>query len=59
MQAGDQIFFDNYKQDGNIGIYPGEGKFIGAQSPNGVSIEDMTQSYWKERFIHRFIHRIN
>lgn len=57
MQPGDLVFFDTYKKDGHVGIYLGNGKFIGAQSSTGVAIADMAQGYWKERFNHR-INRI-
>ncbi|MDE5055371.1 NlpC/P60 family protein [Niallia taxi] len=53
MEPGDLVFFDTYKKDGHVGIYIGDGKFIGAQSSNGVAIEDMTSGYWKEKFNHR------
>src|SRR6184192_3695367 len=50
MKPGDLVFFDTYKPDGHVGIYIGSGKFIGAQTPTGVAIEDMTKGYWKEKF---------
>jgi peptidoglycan DL-endopeptidase CwlO len=50
MKPVDLVFFDTYKLDGHVGIYIGNGKFIGSQSSTGVSIEDMTKGYWKERF---------
>jgi len=50
MQPGDLVFFDTYKTDGHVGIYVGDGKFIGAQSSTGVAIADMTQGYWKRTF---------
>ncbi|MCQ6281087.1 bifunctional lytic transglycosylase/C40 family peptidase [Bacillus sp. EB600] len=50
MQPGDLVFFDTYKPDGHVGIYIGNGKFIGAQTSKGVAIVDMTKDYWKERF---------
>ncbi|WP_338473313.1 bifunctional lytic transglycosylase/C40 family peptidase (plasmid) [Niallia sp. XMNu-256] len=47
MQPGDLVFFDTYKKDGHVGIYMGNGKFIGAQSSTGVAIADMSPgSYW-------------
>lgn len=49
MQPGDIVFFDTYKKNGHVGIYVGNGKFIGAQS-KGVGIADMTSGYWKEKF---------
>lgn len=36
MKPGDLVFFDTYKVDGHVGIYMGDGKFIGA--------------YWKKKF---------
>lgn len=50
MQQGDLVFFDTYKKDGHVGIYIGNGKFIGAQSTTGVAIADMSKGYWKEKF---------
>ena len=42
MKPGDLVFFDTYKPDGHVGIYIGNGKFIGAQPSTGVAIENMT-----------------
>ena len=51
MNPGDLVFFDTYKTDGHVGIYIGDGKFIGAQTDTSVAIADMTQgSYWAEVF---------
>ncbi|MFI9225264.1 NlpC/P60 family protein [Peribacillus frigoritolerans] len=50
MKPGDVVFFDTYKVDGHVGIYVGNGKFIGAQSSTGVAIADMTKGYWKDTF---------
>ncbi|WP_442417891.1 C40 family peptidase [Neobacillus ginsengisoli] len=50
MQPGDLVFFDTYKKDGHVGIYIGDGKFIGSQSSTGVAIADMTSGYWKNKF---------
>jgi peptidoglycan DL-endopeptidase CwlO len=50
IKPGDLVFFDTYKRDGHVGIYIGNGKFIGAQPNTGVAIEDMTKGYWKEKF---------
>ncbi|MFT9494381.1 MULTISPECIES: NlpC/P60 family protein [Bacillota] len=58
IQPGDLVFFDTYKKDGHVGIYIGEGKFIGAQSSTGVAIADMSQGYWKEKFNNR-VNRVN
>ena len=51
IQPGDLVFFDTYKTDGHVGIYIGNGKFIGAQTSTGVAIADMKPgSYWAEVF---------
>jgi cell wall-associated NlpC family hydrolase len=50
LQPGDLVFFDTYKQDGHVGIYIGNGQFIGSQCTTGVAIADMTSGYWKAKF---------
>ena len=51
IQPGDLVFFDTYKIDGHVGIYIGNGKFIGAQSSTGVAIADMSAgTYWSDVF---------
>lgn len=55
LQPGDLVFFDTYKKDGHVGIYIGNGKFIGSQSSTGVAIADMTNGYWKKRFNGRVV----
>lgn len=55
MQPGDLVFFDTYKRDGHVGIYLGDGKFIGSQSSTGVAIADMTKGYWKNAFKGRVV----
>lgn len=50
IQVGDMVFFDTYKKNGHVGIYIGNGKFIGAQTTTGVGIVDMTKGYYKDKF---------
>jgi soluble lytic murein transglycosylase-like protein len=50
MQVGDVVFFDTYKKNGHVGIYLGNGKFMGSQSATGVAIADMNSGYWKQHF---------
>lgn len=50
IQTGDIIYFDTYKQDGHVGIYSGNGKFIGSQSTPGIHEEDLSTSYWQKVF---------
>lgn len=49
-KPGDLVFFDTYKIDGHVGIYIGDGKFIGSQSSTGVAIESLKTGYWGEKF---------
>ena len=58
MQPGDLVFFNTYKTDGHVGIYLGNGKFIGSQSSTGVAIADMTSGYWGSKFNGRVV-RVN
>lgn len=55
IQPGDLVFFDTYKVDGHVGIYAGDGMFIGAQGSTGVAYESMDGGYWRERFNDRII----
>ncbi|ALA13023.1 tail protein with lysin activity [Bacillus phage TsarBomba] len=50
IREGDIIYFDTYKQDGHVGIYSGNGKFIGSQSTPGIHEEDLSTSYWQKVF---------
>lgn len=50
MQPGDLVFFDTYKKNGHVGIYVGNGQFLGSQSSGGVSYASMSNSYWKGTF---------
>lgn len=50
MKVGDIIFWNTYKRDGHVGIYIGNGQFIGAQSSTGVAIESLSNSYWQGVF---------
>ncbi|GGJ90232.1 peptidase P60 [Lentibacillus kapialis] len=49
-QPGDLVFFNTYKTNGHVGIYLGNGKFLGAQNSTGVAVADMTSGYWKNKF---------
>ncbi|WP_049773574.1 C40 family peptidase [Salisediminibacterium selenitireducens] len=50
MQPGDLVFFDTYTTNGHVGIYLGDGQFLGAQSSTGIAVADMSSGYWAERF---------
>ncbi|MFD0824227.1 C40 family peptidase [Neobacillus sp. M.A.Huq-85] len=55
IQPGDLVFFDTYKKDGHVGIYLGNGKFIGSQNNTGIAIEDLSKGYWKQTFNGRVV----
>lgn len=50
IQVGDMVFFNTYKTNGHVGIYVGNGKFIGSQNSTGVAVADMSSGYWKKTF---------
>ncbi|MEH7096258.1 C40 family peptidase [Neobacillus vireti] len=58
-RPGDLVFFDTYKIDGHVGIYLGNGKFIGSQSRTGIAVADMTNGYYLKKFNGRVIRIIN
>jgi peptidoglycan hydrolase CwlO-like protein len=47
MQPGDLVFF---RGDRHVGIYVGNGNFIGSQTSTGVKVESMTSGYWGGEF---------
>lgn len=53
LQPGDLVFFNTYKTNGHVGIYIGNGHFIGSQSGTGVAIVNLNSPYyWGPRFNH-------
>ncbi|MCM3240015.1 NlpC/P60 family protein [Heyndrickxia oleronia] len=50
MKRGDLVFFDTYKRNGHVGIYLGNGTFLNDNSSHGVSIDSMSNSYWRSTF---------
>ncbi|WP_295238560.1 NlpC/P60 family protein [Veillonella sp.] len=52
LQPGDLVFFQTYEQGvSHSGIYIGEGKFISATSSRGVTVANINDGYWGERYI--------
>ncbi|MHC5545750.1 peptidoglycan DL-endopeptidase CwlO [Bacillus subtilis] len=50
MKRGDLVFFDTYKTNGHVGIYLGNGTFLNDNTSHGVSIDSMSNPYWKAAF---------
>lgn len=51
IQPGDIIFFDTYKKDGHVGIWLGNGQWIGTQGSTGIAVVNQaTDSYWQGVF---------
>lgn len=52
LQPGDLVFFNTSGSGiSHVGIYAGNGKFLGSQSSTGVAYADMNNSYWGPRYI--------
>lgn len=49
-QPGDLIFFDTVGRNGHVGIYLGNGQFLGSQSSTGVAVASLSNSYWSKTF---------
>ncbi len=54
LQRGDLVFFhQQWKRNGHVGIYLGEGEFVHAPSSGGRVRRDSLQSpYWRKHFSH-------
>ncbi|NUI59781.1 C40 family peptidase [Bacillus amyloliquefaciens] len=50
MKRGDLVFFNTYKTNGHVGIYLGNGTFLNDNTSHGVSIDSMSNPYWKKYF---------
>lgn len=51
MRFGDLVFFKiDFKKVSHVGLYLGDNKFVHASTKRGVVINDMNETYYKERF---------
>jgi murein DD-endopeptidase / murein LD-carboxypeptidase len=53
LQEGDLLFFRIYHQSriDHVGIFLGNGRFIHTSSSSGVTVSDLSNSYYKRRFV--------
>lgn len=53
LQAGDLVFFNTSGTGrvSHVGVYLGDGEFAHASSSNGISIDSLDSSYYKNRYI--------
>lgn len=52
LKQGDLVFFHTTgRVVSHVGLYLGNNKFVHASSSNGVTISDLTESYWSARYI--------
>lgn len=51
LAEGDLVFFNTRGGVSHVGVYLGEGKFVHSSSSKGVAVNNLDDSYWKNRFI--------
>ncbi len=50
-QPGDLVFFNQTGTIDHVGIYLGNGQFIGSQSSTGVAVASVTSGYWANKVV--------
>lgn len=52
LQIGDLVFFDTGPRQSHVGVYIGGGEFAHSASSTGVTISNLSDSYWNKTFQH-------
>ncbi len=51
MTEGDLVFFNTRRGVSHVGVYLGNGYFVHASTSNGVTINNLNESYYNNRFL--------
>jgi lipoprotein Spr len=51
MQQGDLVFFKTGRGVSHVGLYLGNGYFTHASTSIGVTISNLSETYWTKKFI--------
>lgn len=52
LRPGDLVFFKTGIKTRHVGIYIGSGRFLHASSTKGVTISQLNEQYWKNKYWH-------
>lgn len=50
LRIGDLVFFRTGTPARHVGVYIGNGEFIHASTSKGVTVSEMSNAYWKQRY---------
>ncbi|KNC94393.1 NlpC/P60 family protein [Trabulsiella odontotermitis] len=50
LQPGDLVFFKTSPDDRHVGVYIGQDKFIHASKSQGVTVSELSDSYWQAHY---------
>ena len=50
LKEGDLVFFESGHNITHVGLYIANGKFVHASTSNGVTISDLSDTYWSKKY---------